>query len=158
VGVPAFVARATPTKVSSPVFTSGDKSAALEESVSVYPTAAQALAEYKAIASAKTPKCIDSVGSGALRASIQSEAGGAANVGKVAITAIPPGTLRAHETGIRVVIPLSTSAGQLTINSTEVDFVKGRVFEQLNFNGNGTPFPALLEVQLIDAAMHRALS
>lgn len=156
VGVPASIAHATPTKVSSPVFTSGDKAAALEESVSVYPSAKQALAQYKAIANAKTPKCINSVGAATLRASIQSEAGSAATVGKVAITTIPKGILQPHETGIRVTIPLSTSAGQLTINSTEVDFVKGKLFEQLNFNGNGSPFPPLLEVQLINAAMHRA--
>ena len=158
VGVPASVATATPAKVSSPVFTSADKTAALEESVSVYPTAARALAEYNAIAKSKTPGCIDSVGASALRASIQSEAGSAATVGTVVITPIPPGTLKPHETGIRVTIPITTSAGQLTINSTEVDFVQGRLFEQMNFNGNGSPFPPLLEVQLIDTAMHRAAS
>ena len=156
VGVPASIAHATPAKVSSPVFTSGDKAAALEESVSVYSSAKQALAQYKAIASAKTPKCINAVGAATLRKSIQSEAGSAATVGTIAITPIPKGILQAHETGIRVTIPLTTSAGQLTINSTEVDFVKGKMFEQLNFNGNGTPFPPLLEVQLINAAMHRA--
>ena len=158
VGVPAAVANATPPKVSSPVFTSADKTAALEESVSVYPTAAEALAEYNAVASSKTPGCIDRVGAGALRSSIQSEAGSAATVGSIVIAPIPPGTLKPHETGIRVTIPLTTSAGQLTINSTEVDFVEGTVFEQMNFNGNGSPFPALLEVQLINAAMQRASS
>jgi hypothetical protein len=158
VGVPASVARARPPKMSSPVFTSSDKTAALEESVSVYPTAAQALAEYNAIAKSKTPGCIGAVGAATLRESIQKEAGSAATVGNVVITAIPPGTLKPHETGIRVAIPITTNAGQLTINSTEVDFVKGRLFEQLNFNGNGNPFPPLLEVQLIDTAMLRAAS
>jgi hypothetical protein len=142
--------------MSSPVFTSADKTAALEESVSVYPTAAQALAEYKAIANAKTPGCISAVGAASLRSSIQSEAGSAATVGSVVIAPIPPGTLKPHETGLRVTIPISTSAGQLDINSTEVDFVEGRLFEQLNFNGNGNPFPPLLEVQLLDTAMQRA--
>jgi hypothetical protein len=156
VGVPSRIANATPPKASSPVFTSADKTAALEEAVSQYATPAQALAEFKAIARAKTPRCIDSVGASALRASIQSEAGTSATVGKVAITPIPAGTLKPHETGIRVTIPLSTNAGPLTINSTEVDFVKGTLFEQINFNGNGSPFPPLLEVQLINTAMQRA--
>jgi hypothetical protein len=144
--------------MSSPVFTSADKTAALEETVSVYPTAAQALAEYNAIAKPKTPGCIGAVGASPLRRSIQSEAGSAATVGNVVIAPIPPGTLPAHETGIRVTIPITTNAGQLTINSTEVDFVQGRLFEQLNFNGNGNPFPPLLEVQLISVAMQRAAS
>jgi hypothetical protein len=156
VGVPASVARATPPKMSSPVFTSADKTAALEESVSVYPTAAQALAEYNAIANSKTPGCIGAVGAAALRSSLQSEAGSAATVGNVIIAPIPPGTLKPHETGIRVTIPITASAGELTINSAEVDFVEGRLFEQLNFNGNGNPFPPLLEVQLLDTAMQRA--
>ncbi len=46
-------------------------------------------------------------------------------------------------------IPLVSGGRQLTITSTEIDFVHGRYDHQLTFNGNGLSFPPLLEVHLI---------
>ena len=54
VGVPARLAALTPTKVDSPDFTSSDKVLAVEDGVSIYPSAAAAQAEYAAMASTKT--------------------------------------------------------------------------------------------------------
>ena len=54
VGIPSRVAKIAPTKVQSPDFSSADKVDAVEDSVSVYPSAAQAQSEFAAMAGSKT--------------------------------------------------------------------------------------------------------
>ncbi len=148
-GVPSAIATIKPTKISSPDYTSGDRTLAVEDSISVYPTAAQAKAAYKALSRAKTPTCMNRIGSQALRDSVQSEAGSGATVGAVKIAALAPGTYEANQTGYNVTIPLTSGGRQLTITSTEIEFVHGRFVHQLTFNGNGVSFPPLLEVHLV---------
>jgi hypothetical protein len=148
-GVPSAIATIKPTKISSPDYTSGDRTLAVEDSISVYPTAAQAKAAYKALANTKTPTCMNRIGSQALRDSVQSEAGSGATVGAVSIAALAPGTYEANQTGYSVTIPLVSGGRQLTITSTEIEFVHGRFDHELTFNGNGVTFPPLLEVHLV---------
>ena len=149
-GVPSAIAAIKPTKISSPDYTSGDRTLAVEDSISVYPTAAQAKAAWKAMANPKTPTCMNRIGSQALRTSVQDEAGAGATVGAVTIqAALAPGTYEANQTGYSVTIPLVSGGRQLTITSTEIEFVRGRFDHQVTFNGNGVTFPPLLEVHLV---------
>ena len=156
IGASKKLATEKPVTYSSPDFTNGEKTLAVEDNVSLYSSAAQARAAHAAVASTKTPTCMNSLGSSALRSSIQQEAGSGTTVGTVSITALPKGTLEAGESGFEVSIPLTSGGKQLEITSIQVDFVKGAVAQQLTFNGNGTTFPALLEVQLVQAALARS--
>jgi hypothetical protein len=156
VGVPARIARIEPTKFSSPSYGSADHTAAVEDSVSVYPTAAEARAAFLAMANGKTPGCMNRIGSQALRASVQSEAGSGATVGAVSIAALAPGSYLRGQTGYTVTIPLVSGDRQLTITSTAIQFVHGRFVHQLTFNGNGVAFPALLQVHLTQLAEARS--
>ncbi len=151
VGVRAPVADAQPTRVTSPNFTSGDKTLAVEDSVWVYKTTAQARAQFAALANQKTPGCMNSLAAAALRATVQSEAGSNATVGTVSIAALNPAQFP-HDAGFSVSIPLVSGGRELTISSTEVDFVEGRLSQQITFNGNGAGFPVLLALQVIKAA------
>jgi hypothetical protein len=152
VGAPKKVATVLPVTYSSPDFTNDQKTLAVEDSVAVYSSAAQAQAEYAALANTKTPTCMNSLGSSALHTSIQNEAGSGATVGTIAITALPKGSLEPGETGFEVTIPLSAQGKVLDITSIQVDFAKGKLTQQLTFNGNGTSFPPLQEVSIIEAA------
>jgi hypothetical protein len=154
-GVPAAVVRAQPTRVTSPGFTSADKTLAVEDTVSVFGSAAQARAQFAAMANAKTPRCMNSLGSAALASTVQSEAGANATVGTVTITGLKAAQLGRNETGFTVTVPLYSGGRQLTITSTEVDFVSGRLSQQITFNGNGAAFPATLERQLLGSARGR---
>ena len=89
------------------------------------------------MANAKTPNCMNRIGSQALRSSVQDEAGSGATVGAVSIAALAPGTYEAEQTGYTVTIPLVSGGRQLTITSTEIEFVHGRFVHQITFNGNG---------------------
>ena len=156
VGVPARIAKIEPTKFSSPSYGSADHTAAVEDSVSVYPTAADARAAFESMANGKTPGCMNRIGSQALRASVQNQAGSGATVGAVSIAALAPGSYLRGQTGYTVTIPLVSSDRQLTITSTAIQFVRGRFVHQLTFNGNGVAFPALLQVHLTQLAEARS--
>jgi hypothetical protein len=155
-GVPSALAAIKPTKISGSEYTSTDHTLAVEDNISVYPTAALAKAAWKAMASPKTPTCMNRIGSTALRTSVQDEAGAGATVGSVGIAALAPGTYEAGQTGYSVTIPLVSGGRQLTITSTEIEFVRGRFDHQLTFNGNGVTFPPLLEVHLVRQVEGRA--
>jgi hypothetical protein len=156
IGASKKLATEKPVTYSSPDFTNSGKTLAVEDDVSLYTSAAQARSAHAAVSSPKTPTCMNSLGSSALRSSIQQEAGTGTTVGAVSITGLPKGTLGAGESGFQVSIPLQAGGKQLEITSVQVDFVKGAVAQQLTFNGNGTAFPALLEVELVQAAMARS--
>jgi hypothetical protein len=156
VGVSSRIAKIQPTKFSSPSYGSPDHTAAVEDSVSVYPNAADARAAFKSMANGKTPGCMNRIGSQALRASVQNQAGSGASVGSVTIAALAPDSYLPGQTGYTVTIPLVSGGRQLTITSTAIEFARGRFVHQLTFNGNGVAFPALLQVHLTQLAQARS--
>jgi hypothetical protein len=155
VGVPARVAKVAPTKVNSPDFTSADQVDAVEDSVSVYPSAAQAQAEFAAMAGSKTTACMNSVASPALQKSMQQEAGSTTTVGVVSFADLPAAAAALHLTGFTVTIPIARGGRVLTVTSTQVDFVSGALLHQMTFNGNGSAFPAPLEEQVLSTVQAR---
>jgi hypothetical protein len=149
VGIPTRVAKIAPTKVQSPDFSSANKVDAVEDSVSVYPSAAQAQAEFAAMAGSKTTGCMNRVASSALQKSMQQEAGTTTTVGVVSFAGLPAGAAALHLAGFTVTIPIARGGRVLTVTSTQVDFVSGSLLHQLTFNGNGAAFPPVLEEDLL---------
>ena len=140
VGIPSRIAKIAPTKVQSPDFSSADKVDAVEDSVSVYPSAAQAQSEFAAMAGSKTTGCMNRVASSALQKSMQQEAGTTTTVGVVSFAGLPAGAAALHLAGFTVTIPIARGGRVLTVTSTQVDFVSGSLLHQVTFNGNGAPF------------------
>jgi hypothetical protein len=149
VGISKRLAAVAPIKVNSPDFTSADEVDAVEDSVSVYASAAQAKAEYAALASSRTTGCMHSVISPVLQKNMQKEAGSTTTVGVVNFAGLPAGAAALHLTGFIVTIPIARGGRVLTVTSTQVDFVAGTLLHQVTFNGNGAAFPAPLEEQLL---------
>ena len=154
VGIPTRVAKIAPTKVQSPDFSSADKVDAVEDSVSVYPSAAEAQAEFAAMAGSKTTACMNRVASPTLQKSMQQEAGSTTTVGVVSFAGLPAGAAAQNLAGFTVTIPIARGGRVLTVTSTQVDFVSGSLLHQVTFNGNGAAFPAVLEEELL-ATVHR---
>jgi hypothetical protein len=155
VGVPARVAAVAPTKVNSPNFTSADQVDAVEDSVSVYSSGAQARAEYAALASTRTTGCMNRVASLALQQHMQKQAGSTTTVGVVSFADLPAAAAALHLTGFTVTIPIARGGRVLTVWSTQVDFVSGALLQQITFNGNGSAFPPVLEEQLLSTMQAR---
>jgi hypothetical protein len=155
VGVSSRITALAPTKVDSPDFTSANRLLAVEDSVSVYPSAALARAQYAAMASTRTAACMSRVSGSALQSSMQREAGNTTTVGDVSFAGLPVRAAAHHFAGFIVTIPLARAGRELTVTSTQVDFVSGPFLHQITFNGNGTAFPAQLEEQLLATAQAR---
>jgi hypothetical protein len=155
VGVSKRAAALAPTKVESPDFTSATKELAVEDSVSVYPSAAAAQTEYAAMANTRTAECMNAVAGPRLEASMQGAAQSGTTIGRVSFRALPAGASAQHESGFTVSIPVSSGGRVLVITSTQVDFVRGALLHQITLNGNGTTFPPTLEIELLTAAQSR---
>ncbi len=155
VGVAAHTASLAPTKVDSPDFTSANKQLAVEDSVSVYPSAATAQREYAAMASTRTTRCMNAVAGPTLEASMQRDATSGTTIGRVTFSSLPTEASAQHEAGFTVSIPVAAGGRVLAITSTQVDFVHGALLHQVTFDGNGTTFPAPLEIDLLATAQSR---
>ncbi len=90
-----------------------------------------------------------------LEASMQHAARTGMAIGRVTFRALPAGASAQHETGFTVSIPVAAGGRLLVITSTQVDFVRDALVQQITFNGNGTIFPAPLEVELLTIAQSR---
>jgi len=155
VGVRGSITSLKPVKVNSPDFTSADHELAVVDSVSVYPSGSGARAAYAAMAKPKTTRCMNTIAGPALQSGMQQQAAGGTAVGSATFAGLPPGAAASHVTGFTVTIPLTTGGRQITVTSTQFDFVQGALLHQITFNGNGTTFPAELEIQLLTTANHR---
>jgi hypothetical protein len=155
VGLSERTAALAPAKVESPDYTSANKELAVEDSVSVYPSARTARAEYAAMASARTTRCMNALAGPTLEAGIQRAAQTGTTIGRVTFSALPVAASAQRETGFTVSIPVAAAGRVLAITSTQVDFVHGALLHQVTFNGNGTTFPPTLEIELLHTAQSR---
>jgi hypothetical protein len=155
IGIPSKIAAVAPTKVDSPDFTSSDKVYAIEDSVSVFPSASVANAEYAAMADSRTVGCMNKDAGSTLQSTMQQAAGSGTTVGGVTFTALPAAAAADHLAGFSVIIPIARSGRVLMVMSTQVDFVSGALVHQITFNGNGAAFPAQLEEEVLSAAQAR---
>jgi hypothetical protein len=80
---------------------------------------------------------------------VQAEAGPGATIDSISISPLPAGAAERDQTGFMVKIPLTLHGKNLTITSTQIDFQKGKLLQQLTFNGNGAPFTPLEQVHLL---------
>lgn len=149
IGVSASVATVKPLRVSSPDFTTPDRSSAVEDDVSVYATTDQARAAYKALANPRMPACMGMLDVAQLQSSIEAEAGPHATVDSLSISPLRAGAAGSDQTGFTVTSPLTLESKRLTVTSTQIDDEKGRVLQQLTFDGNGAPFTPLEQVHLL---------
>jgi hypothetical protein len=149
IGVSASVARVKPLRVSGPDFTTPDRSSAVEDSVSVYATTDQARAAYKALANPRMPSCMGMLDVAQLQTSIEAEAGPHATVDSLSISPLRAGAAASDQTGFTVTVPLTLEGKRLTVTSTQIDDEKGKVLQQLTFDGNGAPFTPLEQVHLL---------
>ena len=155
VGVPHASPPWRRPRSTAPDFTSAGQVDAVEDSVSVYRSAAQARAEYAALAGSKTTTCMNRVASLALQQNMQREAGSTTTVGVVSFAGLPAAAAALHLTGFTVTIPIARGGRVLTVTSTQVDFVSGALLHQMTFNGNGVAFPAPLEEQVLSTVQGR---
>ena len=143
-GVPATVITSNPPRVGSPLFQDRGGGELVQDTVSIYPSAAFARRVFAAVSSGKTAGCIGAA----------LNAGGAANAssGRVSVARVasPKGTVAF------TLDQTLTSAGHSTPTSTEVIYLfKGQYGDGLDVETSGSQPPTSLTDHLVALAKAR---
>lgn len=124
----------------------------VQDSVSVFPSAKTAEADYNALANANTPACMTTLMNGSLKAQILGSAGKGATVGTITVTRADPADFAQGSTGLVMSLPISEQG----VSITAVYYIKGKLGQQIDFNSYGPAFPtSLAESLTATAALHR---
>jgi hypothetical protein len=141
IGVPAALITSSPPEEDSPYYQNKDGSLEVQDAVTVFPSAKNAKAQYAAIASAKTPSCYAALLNGAsFRSQLAAQAGSGVTVGTVTVK--KGARLGKHIAAFTATIPVTSQGQSVTIQKTQVFYVKGHLGHQLTFTSYSAPFPA----------------
>jgi hypothetical protein len=155
IGVPAGLITSNPPEADSPYYENKSESLEVQDSVSVFPSAKGAEADYNALANAKTPACMTTLMNGSFKSQILSSAGKGATVGTITVTRADPADFAPGGTGLVMSLPISEQGVSLTAVLTVVYYVKGKLGQQIDFDSYGPAFPASIAESLTATALHR---
>jgi hypothetical protein len=156
IGVSSKLITANAPQADSPYFTNPAQSLEVQDSVSVFPSSANAKAELDAIGNAKTPGCMTTlVNAPSFKSKILGSSASEATVGSVSVTRVPSGAYGPGSVGLVLTIPVSSQGSKVTAKLAEVFFVKGVLGHQLSFNSYNATFPTSLAKHLTSLAESR---
>jgi hypothetical protein len=155
IGVPAGLISSNPPEADSPYYENKSESLEVQDSVSVFPSAKRAEADYNALANAKTPACMTTLMNGSFKAQILGSAGEGATVGTITVTRADPADFAPGSTGLVMSLPISEQGVSLTAVITAVYYIKGKFGQEVDFNSYGPAFPTSLAQSLTATALHR---
>jgi hypothetical protein len=155
IGVPASLITSNPPEVDSPYYENKGGSLEVQDSVSVFPSAKAATADFNALANAKTPGCMGTLMNGAFKAQILASAGKGATVGTITVTRADPAGFAGGSTGLVMTLPISEQGVSLNAVITAVYYIKGKYGQEIDFNSYGPAFPASLANSMTATALHR---
>ena len=156
IGVSSRLITANAPQADSPYFTNPAQSLEVQDSVSVFPSGANARAELNAIGNAKTPSCMTTlVNTPSFKSKILGTSSSGATVGAVSVTRVPSGAYGPGSVGLVLTIPVSSQGTKVTAKLSEVFFIKGVLGHQLSFNSYNTTFPTALAKRLTVLAESR---
>jgi hypothetical protein len=155
IGVPASLITSNPPEADSPYYENKSGSLEVQDSVSVFPSAKTATADFNALANAKTPACMTTLMNGSFKAQILASAGKGATLGTITVTRADPANFASGTTGMVMSLPITEQGVSLTAVITAVYYVKGKFGQQIDFNSYGPAFPTSLAKSLTTTALHR---
>jgi hypothetical protein len=152
IGVNSALIESNPPEVDSPDFHSANQSYEVDDAVSIFPTVANAKAEFAAVANAKTPTCLASLMNGPFKSQISSAGGAGTTVGTISVAAA---STPKNTAAFSVNLPITDQGVTIQAKLTIVYFIKGRLGQQITYYGFGPAFPASLQQRLTTTAIHR---
>ena len=156
IGVSSKLITANAPQADSPYFTNPAQSLEVQDSVSVFPSGANAKAELDAIGNAKTPSCMTTlVNTPSFKSKILGSSGSGASVGSVSVSRTPSGAYGPGSVGLVLTIPVSSQGTEVTAKLAEIFFVRGTLGLQVSFNSYNATFPAALAKRLTALAESR---
>lgn len=154
-GIPKSIVTDNPPTANSDDFDSSDKLESVSDSVSVYPSAKAAQADYGSLANAKTPSCLTQVLNGSARRALASQFGAGASLGNILVSRSPASAFAPGSANFIAFMPITTHGVTLNFALSVVDYVKGRTEQTVIMTSIQAPFPAALGLHLTTVALGR---
>jgi hypothetical protein len=155
IGVPRRVITRNPPNVNSPEFDAPNQLLAVDDTVSIYPSAHAATTDFTSLANPKTPGCLARVVNGSARATIEKSFGAASLVGPIRVTRTASRYFAPGSANFTMTMELKEKGVQLMLTATLVDYVKGNEEQTLTLISVESGFPAALAMQLTQDAKSR---
>jgi hypothetical protein len=155
IGVPTSHIDSNPPDAESPYFENKSGSLEVQDTVSVFPSAKEAAANFSALTNAKTPGCMTTLMNGAFKAQIQASAGEGAKLGTITVTKASLAGFPRGSTGLVMSLPITDQGVSIDARLTAVYYRKGRLGQEIDFNSYGATFPVSLAESLTATALHR---
>jgi hypothetical protein len=155
IGVAPSLIKANPPSATSPYFENKAETQEVQDSVTVFPSAKNAMANYNAMANPKTPACLVPLFTAAFKKQFASKAGEGSTVGTVTVTGLNPSAYPKHTAGFTVSLPVTQQGLVVTSRFTSVFYIQGTLGQEIDLNGYGLPFPKALSSHFIAIASKR---
>jgi hypothetical protein len=125
----------------------------VDDSVSIYPSAKAATADFNSLANLKTPTCLASALNGPAKATLEKEFGAMSLIGTIGVTRIAAKYFAPGGTNITMLMRLKSHGVQLNFEFTLVVYVRANEEQTVSLISVDAGFPAALAMQLTkDAA------
>ncbi len=154
IGVPASVVNSNPPSADSPEFDGPGHLLTVDDTVSIYPSAKAASADYDSLANSKTPACLTQVLNGTAKMSLEKEFG-ASIVGSIKVSRVPGAYLAPGGANFTMSMQLKSQGVQLGVDLTIIAYVHANEEQNISLISVGTGFPASLAKQLTTVAARR---
>jgi hypothetical protein len=154
-GVPTSVITDNPPSANSPEFDSKNQLQSVDDSVSVYPSAKAARADFASLANSNTPSCLTTVLNGTAKSALVAQFGPKASVGNITVSRFPATALAPHNANFVAFMPVTTQGVTLNVELIVVDFVRATVEQTVTMTSVQNPFPTSLAKHLSTVASGR---
>ncbi len=155
IGVPTSVITDNPPGASSPDFNSKNQQLIVDDSVSIYPSAKAAQADFSSLADAKTPSCLTAALNGPAKSALETSFGSGTSVGTVNVTRTPGADYAPDSANFTMFLPVTSNGSTVNLEITVVDFVRGRDEQTVTLTSLDTQFPTSLARHLTTVAVDR---
>jgi hypothetical protein len=154
IGVAASLISENPPSVNSPQFQNRSGSLTVNDNVTVFPSAKNALAELGTAANKKTPGCMTSLAQGPLKKQLFGNPPEGVTYGTPLVSATDP-TAFPFTAGYSISWPALSHGETVNITVTQLFAVKGRLGQQIVFTSYGSSFAIATEQRIATTAVER---
>jgi hypothetical protein len=153
-GVGVSLITENPPSVNSPQFQNRSGSLTINDNVTVFPSAKNALAELGTVANKKTPGCMTTLAQGPLKSQLFGKTPKGVTYGSPLVSGTDPAAFP-FMAGYSMSVPAVTHGQTVNITVTQLFAVKGRLGQQIVFTSIGPSFPIATEERIAAAAVQR---
>lgn len=154
IGVAESLISESPPSVNSPQFQNRSATFTINDNVTVFPSAKNALAELGTVSNKKTPGCMTTLAQGPLKKQLFGKPPKGVTYGTPLVSATDP-TAFPFTAGYSMSWPALSHGVTVNVTVTQLFAVKGRLGQQIVFTSFGSPFPIATEQRIATTALER---